>query len=277
MFWWKPGILIPDLYLYGIKIQTNIKQNSVEKYAGKSQIFINIFLNFFYGVGSGPIILGWGGAVQLSKQWRSPPLFTQNSGGGNWRRRSGEGGRRRKRGGLAVALRRWCWRLLTGEWLGRWLVLLLLFCIFFFCASPLCFCFLLLFLMVQVLLSTTRRTMAAGGGSSGGYVDSRRWFFVLSLLFPLFFLSVFWFLISVLFYFSSLSLVLLAVAHGAANGEWEEADNGSWWLLQWRTVFATFFFFFFLVQGHQPLFCFSSSSASVCSSLCQKFPFFLAV
>jgi len=93
MFWWKPGILIPDLYLYGIKIQTNIKQNSVEKYAGKSQIFINIFLNFFYGVGSGPIILGWGGAVQLSKQWRSPPLFTQNSGGGNWRRRSGEEGR----------------------------------------------------------------------------------------------------------------------------------------------------------------------------------------
>jgi hypothetical protein len=84
--------------------------------------------------------------------------------------------------------------------------------------------------------------MAAGGGSGGGYVDSRRWFFVLSLLFPLFFLSVFWFLIFVLFYFSSLSLVLLAIAHGAANGEWEEADNGSRWLLQWRAVFAAFFF-----------------------------------
>jgi len=25
MFWWKPGILIPDLYFYGIKIQTNIR------------------------------------------------------------------------------------------------------------------------------------------------------------------------------------------------------------------------------------------------------------
>jgi hypothetical protein len=39
MFWLKPGILIPDLYLYDIKIQTNIKQNLVEKYAGKSQFF----------------------------------------------------------------------------------------------------------------------------------------------------------------------------------------------------------------------------------------------
>ena len=38
-FWRKPSILVSDLYLYGIKIQTNIKQNSVEKYTGKSQIF----------------------------------------------------------------------------------------------------------------------------------------------------------------------------------------------------------------------------------------------
>jgi len=36
MFWRKLGILIPDLYIYGIKIQTNTKQNSV----GKSQIFL---------------------------------------------------------------------------------------------------------------------------------------------------------------------------------------------------------------------------------------------
>jgi len=35
----KPGILILDLYFYGIKIQTNIKQNLVEKYGEKSQIF----------------------------------------------------------------------------------------------------------------------------------------------------------------------------------------------------------------------------------------------
>ena len=39
IFWQKLGILILDLYLYNIKIQTNTKQNSVEKYAGKSLIF----------------------------------------------------------------------------------------------------------------------------------------------------------------------------------------------------------------------------------------------
>jgi len=43
MFWWKPGILIPDLYLYGIKIQTGINQNFVTKYTGKLQIFLKIF------------------------------------------------------------------------------------------------------------------------------------------------------------------------------------------------------------------------------------------
>jgi len=34
LFWRKPGILIPDLYLYSIKIQTDIDQNTV-KYFGK--------------------------------------------------------------------------------------------------------------------------------------------------------------------------------------------------------------------------------------------------
>ena len=43
MFWRKSGILIPYLYLYSIKIQTNIKQNSVEEYAGKLHIFWNNF------------------------------------------------------------------------------------------------------------------------------------------------------------------------------------------------------------------------------------------
>jgi len=53
MFWWKPSILIPDLYLHGIKIQTNIKQNLVEKYVEKSQIvkettlFSNSKINIF--------------------------------------------------------------------------------------------------------------------------------------------------------------------------------------------------------------------------------------
>jgi len=32
----KPGILIPNLYFYGIKIQTNIKKNFVTKYAKNS-------------------------------------------------------------------------------------------------------------------------------------------------------------------------------------------------------------------------------------------------
>jgi hypothetical protein len=31
----KTGILIPDLYFYDIKIQTNIKQNLVQNYTGK--------------------------------------------------------------------------------------------------------------------------------------------------------------------------------------------------------------------------------------------------
>jgi len=43
----KSCILIPDLYLYDIKIQTNIKQNLIEKFAGKSQIFLKGFLIFF--------------------------------------------------------------------------------------------------------------------------------------------------------------------------------------------------------------------------------------
>jgi len=50
-FWRKPGILIPDLYLYGIKIQTNIKQNSITKYTGKSQIFPKIFFWKFLELG----------------------------------------------------------------------------------------------------------------------------------------------------------------------------------------------------------------------------------
>jgi hypothetical protein len=47
MFWRKPGILIPNLYLYSIKIQTNTKQNEVENCAGKSQIFLKKIFYFF--------------------------------------------------------------------------------------------------------------------------------------------------------------------------------------------------------------------------------------
>jgi hypothetical protein len=57
-FWWKPGILIPDLYLYGIKIHTDINQHGVEKYAGKSQFFPKMifWIYIFFRLGRpGPI------------------------------------------------------------------------------------------------------------------------------------------------------------------------------------------------------------------------------
>jgi len=67
-FWRKTGILIPDLYFYDIKIQTNIKQNLVKKYAEKSQIFLIFFLFFFLDwAGPGPLILGW--IPLLHEQW----------------------------------------------------------------------------------------------------------------------------------------------------------------------------------------------------------------
>ena len=60
MFWWKPGILIPNLYFYDIKIQINIKQNLVEKYTKELQFqnknfFFNIFISFSF-LGSDPAI-----------------------------------------------------------------------------------------------------------------------------------------------------------------------------------------------------------------------------
>ena len=67
-FYAKPGILIPDLYFYDIKIKTNIKKNLVEKYTEKLQVFkrnvFEIFLElgrtrpnyFFLWTGLGPNI-----------------------------------------------------------------------------------------------------------------------------------------------------------------------------------------------------------------------------
>jgi hypothetical protein len=58
-FYEKLGILIPDLYFYSIKIQTNIKKILVEKYAGKSQFFQKNFLFFLIGsVLPGPVNSG---------------------------------------------------------------------------------------------------------------------------------------------------------------------------------------------------------------------------
>jgi hypothetical protein len=48
------------VYIYGIKIQISIKQNLIEKYAGKLQIFF--------------------GLVRPCEQWSSSPLFTLQVG-----------------------------------------------------------------------------------------------------------------------------------------------------------------------------------------------------
>jgi hypothetical protein len=54
----KPGILIPDLYLYSIKIQTNIKQNWY-KIHGKITNFERIFLEYLYKGMGWPKYMGW--------------------------------------------------------------------------------------------------------------------------------------------------------------------------------------------------------------------------
>jgi len=43
----KPGILIPDLYLYSIKIQTNIDQNAVKNIQENHKFFEKKFRIFF--------------------------------------------------------------------------------------------------------------------------------------------------------------------------------------------------------------------------------------
>jgi len=43
----KTGILIPDLYLYSIKIQTDIDQNTITNLRKITYFFKIIFLNFF--------------------------------------------------------------------------------------------------------------------------------------------------------------------------------------------------------------------------------------
>ena len=57
----KRGILISDLYLYSIKIQTDIDQNAVKNFTKKSQIFLKYFLkNCFWGWAQ-PGPCGWAG------------------------------------------------------------------------------------------------------------------------------------------------------------------------------------------------------------------------
>jgi hypothetical protein len=57
MFWQKSSILIPDLYLYSINIQTNIDQNTIKKFAENHRFFEIIFEEnflFFFFFRAGP-------------------------------------------------------------------------------------------------------------------------------------------------------------------------------------------------------------------------------
>jgi hypothetical protein len=61
LFWRKPDILIPDLYFYSIKIQTNIDQNAIKNIQENHKFLLKRFLKIF---------LGW---VQLgSCDWVGP-------------------------------------------------------------------------------------------------------------------------------------------------------------------------------------------------------------
>jgi len=71
------------LYLYDIKIQTNIKQNLVKKYARKSQFFQKNFFNFFFffnWVGLGPTILTVED-LSIAEQWRTKMKKKKEEGG----------------------------------------------------------------------------------------------------------------------------------------------------------------------------------------------------
>jgi len=52
MFWRKLAILIPDVYLYSIKIQTNIDPNEVKNLRKITDFFEIIFEEFFFRAGS---------------------------------------------------------------------------------------------------------------------------------------------------------------------------------------------------------------------------------
>jgi len=98
MFWRKLGILIPDLYLYSIKIQTNIDQNTIKNTRGNHKFSENSFFYFLGWAGPGPPILGWAGTAQPSKQKQTvenSPLFTCNVNSGAARARK----KKKKRSG----------------------------------------------------------------------------------------------------------------------------------------------------------------------------------
>ena len=72
---WKPGILIPDLYIYSIKIQTDIDQNTVIKLQKNHKFFEIIFEEFLFLFFI--IFLGW---TQLGPRgWAEPSRPHVNS------------------------------------------------------------------------------------------------------------------------------------------------------------------------------------------------------
>jgi len=73
--WRKPGILIPDLYIYSIKIQTDIDQNTVIKLQKNHKFFEIIFEEFLFFIII--VFLGW---TQLGPRgWAEPSRPHVNS------------------------------------------------------------------------------------------------------------------------------------------------------------------------------------------------------
>ena len=90
LFQQKPGILIPDLYLYNIKIQTNINQNAVKNIRENHKFFEIIFeeiLFYFYFFMSwaqpGPC--GWAGPSRPNRPARKTKGMLTHACLGKWK------------------------------------------------------------------------------------------------------------------------------------------------------------------------------------------------
>jgi hypothetical protein len=68
-FWRKPGILIPDLYFYDIKIQTSIKKNLVKNTRGNHKFFRKYIFWKFFWTGPDPTQKNLGRSPLLHEEW----------------------------------------------------------------------------------------------------------------------------------------------------------------------------------------------------------------
>jgi len=78
-FWRRPGILLSDLYLYNIKIQTNIDQSAVKNFR-KSQMFF-LKKRLFFEIILKKILfifIFWAGLDLASPAWSLAPASDQN-------------------------------------------------------------------------------------------------------------------------------------------------------------------------------------------------------